>query len=273
MPAIPANIPALPPQRASLIARLDEVEDQIREGGRAKPRISAEDSAILNRRRKDLLSKYYELLPIITFSRCPYCEAPLQGPFDPWGLDGPWWQEKRAVSDSLPQGCAHFGVLTGAVALGPNGVNAGTREAFIGPDAPFVIPKVLELPTMLAVISEIGVVGGHRAFPIAYFSSQPHRGGLANPWTRNTCTFTLRDGSTSFAIKSDPYDFDLQPWLYAGKIRWIKPHDPDAVLSKEPPAKFPYSFPAQPRLRQSVVRDKVFTAPLPNNEVYEPFGD
>jgi hypothetical protein len=273
--AMPPNqLQPPPPDRARYIAGIEVTEDQIREGGRAKPRISWEDSRILNARRKELLKSYFALLPILPLSRCPICDAVLLAQFDPWGFDGPWWQQDRAIYAAPPAGCEHFRVLTGAVVLTPGVVKGGSVPSHIGADAPFVIPKVLELPTMVAAIAAIPMSSGHRAFPIAYFSSQPPPApDLANPWTKTSCTFTTPSGKSSFAYKTDPWDFDLLPWVSAGKLRWIDPKSDKAELSKDPPAKFPFVFPAALHHRQIVLGNKVLTEPPPNNEVINPFGD
>lgn len=267
-------IPPIPPERARVIAEIEQIEDMIREGGRAKPRISMSDSAILNQRRKELLAKYFAMLPVVTLSRCPHCKEPLKGSFDSWGFDGPWWQESRAVFKQPPAGCEHFRVLTGAVVLPETPVRGGSKPAHLGGDAPFVIPKVLAHPTMNAVIASLPMTQGVRAFPIAYFSVEPpSTPGLANPWTSTSCTFTLPDGSTSFSYKTDPWDFDLTYYLARGVVKWIDPSAPGMAIANKSPAEYPFVFPARPHFQLVIRGDHLERLPPPNNEVINPFGD
>jgi hypothetical protein len=173
-----------------------------------------------------------------------------------------------------PQACPHFRVLTGALNLNGLPPVGGEAEAHPGPGVPYVIPKVLELPTMVAVVHELKMKNGYTAYPISYFSSEkPSSYVLANPWTRQSASYRTPSGQSGFAYKTDPWDFNLPPWVSQGKLRWIERGDKDHSLSRRPPAEFPYANLTGPRLRQTIVKDRVFTAPPPNNEKINPFTD
>jgi len=265
-------VPTLPAARARLIEAVEDSDRQIAVGSRAKPPLSSLDLKALNTRKKDALKQYFALLPTYTLSRCPHCEAPLRATFDPWGFDGFWWQEKRSGDKPEPQGCEHFRVLTGAVILaGPP--QGGGAQAHLGGDAPFVIPAVLKHPGMTAVLSEVPMAPQHRAYPIAYFSTQPPDAfGLANPWTRTSCTFTLPDGRVSFDYKTDPWDFNLKRYAESGALRWLDPKRTGAVLNT-PGEPLPFKLPEPPHHQLVLSGDYLDKLPPPSGEKIEPFGD
>jgi len=268
-----SNPPLSAGERKQLIARVHEIQDRLREGNLQKPRLPYAAVQQLKNAINELLKTYYNRLPVFVLGRCPYCQKPLQSAFDPWGIDGFWWQQKLTGLRPKPEGCEHFQVLTGALNLNGKPPVGGREDAHVGPAVPYVIPKVLSLPDMTAIVSALPMENGYVAYPIAYFASQPPPlPALANPWTLTSCTFTI-NGRASFAYMTDPWDFDLLPWVNQGKLRWLEPGDKNHALSRRPPAEFPYATLPGPRLRQTIVKDQVFTAPPPNNEKMNPFTD
>jgi hypothetical protein len=186
----------------------------------------------------------------------------LRAQFDPWGFDGFWWQERELGLASGPVGCEHFRVLKGAVSLGETEPRGGKHEAHIGPDAPFVIPAVLRLPTMVAVLHAVEMETGAVARPIAYFSSEPPPpGSLTAPWRTTTYTFVTPAGQTGWTIKNDPWDFQLEPWIREGKVRWLDPEDPELPLAEPDPAACPYTNLPGRRLPQVIKDDELRPSP------------
>src|SRR3954465_9141300 len=82
-------------------------------------------------------NEYFDRLPKLTISRCPFDNKPLVRTFDRFGLDGPWWR-----SDTTPQElptCPHFCFLKGAVNFNGRKPRGGDFEAHTGPQIPYVI--------------------------------------------------------------------------------------------------------------------------------------
>ena len=95
---------------------------------------------------KKLRARYYERLPRVCMASCPICSRPLMRTFDPFGFDGPWWSDPPSGAE--PPACPHFVLLRGAVALNSRPVRAGSVRVFSGPEAPYVIPRLMEFDGM-----------------------------------------------------------------------------------------------------------------------------
>jgi len=259
--------------RDRLLADFRDNQSKFREVARAKPPPPSTVRSQLIQQKTELLSQYFAQLPRFVFGRCPVCNVPLEQVFDPWGLDGFWWQESLSGRCPVPSACEHFRVLTGALNLNGKSPLGGEAESHPGPEVPYVISKVLALPTMVAVISALPMKNGYTAYPISYFSQdKPPTSALANPWTKRSCSFTDDTGEPAFTYKTDPWDFDLLPWVAQGKIKWIEPGDPQYNLKSGPTDRCPYVDLKGLRLRQEIKGDKRFTKPPPNNEVIDPFS-
>jgi hypothetical protein len=261
--------------RNLLLTRVRETEAKLGGGMKTGRQVSYETRKQIGKEIKELKAQYFAQLPRYVFGRCPVCNAPLEQVFDPWGLDGFWWQEKLSGLCPKPSACEHFRVLCGALNLNGRPPHGGGSESYPGPEVPYVIPKTLELLTMVAVISSIPMQNGYTAFPISYFSSdKPPTTALANPWTKRTCSFiNPRDGKAAWTIMTDPWDFALMPWVERGKIQWIEPGDPENILKSAPANHCPYVNLTGLQLRQVIKNDKRFTQPPPHNEVVNPFSD
>ncbi len=219
-----------------MLAGISEIQAKFREVARTKPQPLATIRSGLSKQKAELLLQYFVQLPRHAFGRCPVCNVLLEQAFDPWGLDGFWWQEQ--LSGELPK-AFRLRTFPGSDgrALNLNGKPplGGEAESYPGPEVPYVIPKVLELPGMVAVISSIPMTNGYTAYPISYFSQdQPPTSALANPWTKRSCNFTDASGEPVFTYKTDPWDFELLPWIVKGRVKWIEPGDPQNVLKSGP---------------------------------------
>ena len=78
--------------------------------------------------------EYFARLPRVVMSVCPFCDRPLVRSFDPYGLDGLWWDED-AVARELPT-CPHFCVIRGALNFGTSKPLAGNFQVRPGPEVP-----------------------------------------------------------------------------------------------------------------------------------------
>jgi len=169
------------------------------------------------------LAEYADRLPRVVMSICPHTGAPFKKSFDPWGVDGPWWHKDREVEIEEPKTPPTFKVLQGALALQGRTPLEARAPVIPGPEVPFVIPRLLELPGMVAVVSRLSLATGDVAYPVAYFSTEaiPHP-RLHQFWLEEDYWFETDDGKSGWLIANDLWDFDLAPWVRAGKLRWIE---------------------------------------------------
>lgn len=169
-----------------------------------------------------LEEQYFAELPRLALSCCPFDERPLYRTFDPFGLDGLWWRSD--VTPEEPPCCRHFCALTGAINFGVQKPAAGSFEVRPGPEVPYVIPRLLQLPGMVAVVSQLTMDNGYAAYPVAYFAERrPPPQELCLEWRRTQLSYTTQMGESGWTVPADDWDFDLGPWLEAGKLRWCTP--------------------------------------------------
>jgi hypothetical protein len=178
---------------------------------------------------------------------CPHCEKPLLRTFDRLGLDGLWWRSGSQPDE--PPVCPHFCLLQGAVDLGRAGP-APDFDVHLGPGVPFVIPRLLAASEMVAVISEVALVGGARAYPIAYFAARrPAVQQLAASWARTNFVYSTqlgvhawhRSDEPAAGAAADSWDFALEPWLARQKVRWCDPGSDRTTLSTAAAATCPFA--------------------------------
>lgn len=192
---------------------------------------AAEACRRARQRLAELAAEYAARLPRPAISRNPFTGRVLRYPLDTLGLDGPWWDSDDPVRPEtlLPPGVFALG---GAVAI--EGEPPDTPfNVKPGPSVPWVCPRVLALPGVRAVVSQIQV-GPHSAWPVVYFAAQPlpGRSGL-DTWGLSSHLVLAEDGSysieSSWSLPSE-YDYDLAPWIRRGRLLWIAPGDGDLAL-------------------------------------------
>lgn len=169
----------------------------------------------------------------MTLSRCPFSGKPLVRAFDPWGIDGFWWQRDKIRNADEPPPPRHFLLLQGAVSLNGLPPKGGRHEALVGPEVPFVIPRILSREGVVAVISSITMANGYTAFPVAYYSmTQPEPGCLTQGWREDSYSYVDADGRPAWRIDAQPWDFDLRHWVQSGRVTWINQNDPLALVNE-----------------------------------------
>ncbi len=186
---------------------------------------------------------YYAVLPVLTLGVCPVCGTPTRWAIDTWGLDGLWWAEHHRGVPPGPQSCPHLRVITGAVSLQgkpPRGVSFS--YSYPGPEVPYVVPAMLELPGMVAVVRSMPMANGYRAYPITYYSPEPPPRALLVPWWgRRIATTSQGPGGFGWGVTTDPWDFELQPYVERGVLRWMDPPTLIEALSERPASAFPFA--------------------------------
>ena len=206
--------------------------------------------------------EYFEQLPRLTVSCCPFDGQALYRSFDAFGFDGPWWRPDAAPEEA--PACPHFCVLAGAVRLGKLTPPAGDFDVYPGPEAPYVIPRLMETPSMVAVIGEVEMENGGTAYPIAYFAERkPPPQDLTAHWPRTNYVYTTQAGDDGWRLPDDRWDFDLRPWLAEGKVRWCAPASDNTKLSSDDPERCPYLNAPGERQRRVLRKNQVLRVGSP----------
>lgn len=178
-----------------------------------------------------LIQRYWDGLPRIAMSCCPFDGQTLMRSFDPFGLDGPWW--RQAVTRPNPPSCSHFCVLRGAVNFNRLPAQGGLFEAHTGPEVPYVIPRLLQLPQMVAVVAQVSMDQGYAVYLIAYFAkTRPPIEKLTADWPDNIFHYATASGEKLWRAANDSWDFDLQAWLKQGLLRWCPPGSDNRSLAE-----------------------------------------
>lgn len=222
------------------------------------------------------LAGYFHRLPVVTMSTCPFTGKPLMRSFDPFGLDGPWWQPGTPRFAPTPP--FTFCVLRGAVHFQGKKIVGPALEAAIGPEVPYVIPRLLALSNMTAVIGELPMTPGYKIYTIAYFADpKPPAKDLTADWPDTSYTYKTLFGEGGSVIPVDSWDFDLRPWILKGKVRWCVPGSgnervapPAAARSFTGAQDCPYLDLKGRREYLTVRGDEVWDRGLPNGDPITP---
>lgn len=207
-------------ERQAVVAELTRLwSQQMAPGGFAgTPR----EYQLLKERQLTLEAEYADRLPRVIMGACPFTGDPLKRALDPWGMEGPWWWAEAGVEIDEPAPPAAFQMLSGAADLHGRAVTEVRELVLPGPPVPYVIPRVLELPGMVAVIAALDLPNGDRLYPISYWCEEPvDPKDLHTPWLR--ATYWLPDGG--WMACNAKWDFELAPWIQNGRLRWIAPGD------------------------------------------------
>jgi len=184
------------------------------------------------KRRKEIWDEYLAKLPRVPISRCPFTGQVVYHSFDPYGIDGLWWNYECSVRPSFEDVPPTFCAITGALTLD----NEIEKTRFLvkpGPGVPYVIPRLLENEMIKAVLYSLPV-GKHTGYAIVYFAEFPVTGVTwPNHWGLSYYSYG-KTGSDFRWYESfdddDTYDFDLKPWIKNGKLGWIMSGDKEMVL-------------------------------------------
>lgn len=214
--------------RSAILAALRETEralaDLAERSVEAPPAVVARlalHEAMLHERWARAAQAYLDALPARAVSRCPFSGAEVAITIDDAGLDGPWWRYDMPLrpADAAPP--TLIGTM-GAVHL-TEAVERAPFLAMPGPGAPFVLPRLMAEPSVVAVISSIPV-GAHQGYLIAYFAPAPVPLDPPDTWGANAAT-RPGGGWSQAADDDETYDYDIEPWVKSGRVRWIAPED------------------------------------------------
>ncbi|MCK5670289.1 hypothetical protein KAI10_02810 [Candidatus Bathyarchaeota archaeon] len=176
-------------------------------------------------RLEELREQYRIMTPVMPLSRCPHTGRLLYHSFDPYGLDGLWWNYEVSVrpADRAP---SRFLSLTGSMKLGE--IEKLPHIVKPGPDVPYVVPELLGQDGVKAVVSQIQI-GGHTGYAITYFTEDKEKGFTLDTWGTNHRAYVDHKDTFHYDEFMDDdlisYDFNLEPWLSQEKLFWVAPGD------------------------------------------------
>lgn len=212
-----------------------------------------------------------QLLPQVLISQCPYCSRQIWQRLGIFSLrDDFWYYESSNGRDVYKESlCPHLFCVDGALNLNgiePTEAIGGTyirKKISMASEVPFVKPRVLNLPTMIAVMHRVPIAEKYSAFPMVYFCKQkPAQNDFCIPWAREEFVdhdYVVGEGTFS-GTRSDKQDYDLIPWVKKAKLRWIEPNF-ESDLSFSPD--FPYQNLAGRRHPYRIENGKVYDLPDP----------
>jgi hypothetical protein len=184
-----------------------------------------------NLKKIDSLEQEYEdRLELRTLAVCPFCNTPYQHSLDPFGYDGSWWDSKHSGKEVA---CEHYRVIR--IATNLHGHRANTWNGFdvnFGPEVPYVIPRLLELPNMVCTVSAIQLKCGYTLYPLVYFSKEliQHE-QLTAQWAG--------EFFNSYETRRENWDFELEPWVRSGHLRWCQENNGELILQERKTEDFP----------------------------------
>lgn len=220
-------------------------------------------------------------LPHILISHCPFCDSEL------WmkaGLmfsltDNFWF---RAYSDGrgdvvdARSVCKHLFCVDGALNLnGHDPLEARKWHSsdmgedwdyiWMASEVPFVKPRVMSLPGMVAVMSDFTVEDRYTAYPIAYFSEErlypEHRDEFCIPWAAKIYMDNHGSGYYLSGRREDIQDYDLKKWIGQRKLFWFDTHTNSQTSIHAEPDVFPYIQIMGRQHPYRIVEGKVFDLP------------
>lgn len=174
-------------------------------------------------------SDYRDLLPYPALSRCPFTGELWRHSFDSHGLDGMWWNHRKPLRGRNEPLGGNYYSFRGALER-PEQALAIPFLCEPGPEVPFLIPRLMEMPTVTAVISPVAV-GPQKGCIVVYFSGEALPDNRrTNEWGSCYVRGYTPDGyltTEQFYDAEDQYLFDLDRWIEDGRLKWIAPDDPE----------------------------------------------
>jgi hypothetical protein len=176
-----------------------------------------------------LREEYLQGVPAMALSKCPFSGEVLVRSMDVLGIDGLWWDydnPARRREELLPT----FFAMAGALKPGSS-LEAFPFTCSVGPEVPYVLPRLLKHEQIKAVLSSTAV-GGHRLYLITYYA-EPMIYSIrrVNDLGAYCYTYKNTQGILLHDYFEDPAkDFVLEEWIRAGKLLWIEPDDDSLTL-------------------------------------------
>ena len=124
----------------------------------------------------------------------------------------------------------------------------------LGPEVPYVIARILEMDSMVCVVSRTKISDNDDLFAMVYFSAlEVERLDLTMSWDA--------ENRGAWSHDSDRWDFDLKPWVEKGKLRFCVPDEEPLRLGDTDVASFPFleepGYPARRFVHGGQKRDPI----------------
>jgi hypothetical protein len=235
-----------------------EIQRQRNVGQETDPNLNNELESIRTQ-WKELNSKIPGPLEVLV-SRCPYCSQEIWMEVGIFSLtDAFWYREDSNGRDEVSKDsrCLHLFCVDGALNLnGYQPTEVQDEDTYtnytirMAAEVPFVKPRVLSLPMMIAVIHSFPVAEKYTAYPIVYFAeTQPSDYEFCMPWARIEQVSSEEINAPSVGIngiayygkRSDVQDYELEKWIRQEKLYWLDPNIDEHPLVHGHVEKFPYS--------------------------------
>ena len=186
----------------------------------------------LNEQIRTAWEQYQTKLPIIALSRCPFTNEIWSHSFDPYGLDGFWWNCYQPIRRLDEPNGGRFFSFRGAVAP-PALPLAVPFLVEPGPDVPFLIERLMRFPSMTAVISHVRI-GELDGYVVVYYtSSDLPNDQRTNDWGTDSYFYRGPQGhyeQAQYFDAEDEFQYGLEPWIEKQRIQWIEPGDESLTL-------------------------------------------
>lgn len=232
---------------------------------------------LLKAQAEGVMYEFLRRQPFVLGSRCPYCGVAMWMNVGIFSLvDEFWYHEGSNGRDEVlkESRCPHLFCVDGALSL--NGyqpsetldmIKKATNSGGItmASEVPFVKPRVLNLPTILAVVHSFPVAERYTAYPIVYFAEQqPDQMDFCIGWARiEYIDREKQTGGTFIGKRSDVQDYDLLKWVRQGKLFWLDPTDEEHPLVRGPAEAFPYGNVPGRRYPYTIKDGQVRDLPIP----------
>lgn len=227
-------------------------------------------------------SEYLRRQPYVVVSRCPYCDTLIWQCVGVFSLINEFWfnESSDGRSSVLQESrrCPHLFCVDGALNLNehqpaeahPPVTKVTNDRIWMGAEVPFVKPRVLNLPTMVAVIHSFPVAEKYTAYPVVYFAEQqPKLSEFCMGWGKTEYVgHTGQHGPGGGAVvmigkRSDSQEYELENWVRQGKLFWLGLEDEDYPLIRGPVEAFPYNNLSGRRHPYYIKEGQVYDLPDP----------
>ncbi len=199
--------------------------------------------------------------PVVMVSICPYCGQEVWAKIGVYSLTSNFWylQDNGGHSGVTKETvCKHFFCMDGALNL--NGIEpteayapveaVSNQTIRMAAEVPFVKPRILNLPTILAVIHSFPIAENYTAYPIVYFAQEmPPQESFCIGWARSQYVDFHHKSNRQLQSKDHPkvvmiakrndvQEYELQKWVSKGKLIWVDPLTEDRLIIE---GEFPYA--------------------------------
>ena len=211
---------------------------------------------ILTLLQQKQFSELRRRIPWVLVSRCPICNTAIWMQVGIYSLkDNFWYRAYGSGRDEVWEEsiCNHLFCVDGALNLnGEDPTEArlwhdyrdnreGWYYIYMAAEVPYLLPRVMALPTMKAVVHDLPICDGkYTAYPITYFSEKkPAPIDFCIPWARKMYLDTS-GGYSSCGERSDAQDFELLEWTERGSLFWLDKTTEDYQIAETHLTNFPY---------------------------------